>query len=393
MSKLPKGIKGRILVIFGLVAGLALFSGLIKSSSAVTSVRARPAQAALTLTNAALVYLLADSGMIVQEPISDVVGLEALTVSTVGDSDVATLSVPRGCEISGLHASPLGLWVAAQVNCEGGGSVFLVDIITGQVFIPPGLPETDSLFLNWTPSGEVVVRTGIVTNPEVYRVNLALGQATLLPVPWATYDLAFSPDGTHMIYSLTYGLGFGSETWIADADGQNATPVLVDPTGIIAFARWSPLGDQVAYLRMEDTNIPFSVGEVWVMDGAGQNPVSLSNQADVGHGYELIWSPDGQQLAFVGRENGDDIAADQVADFLVSNIYVTRPSDGTVTNVTQFSGALTENPAWSPDGAYLAFNTNAGDAMDVWVADMTVSQLQQVTTGLNARYPTWLLAP
>ncbi len=382
MTKLPNRIAGWVFTLFMFVAGWALFSGLIKST-----------RVASTFVEDSLVYFVPDSGAIVQEPISDVVGLQAVIVDREADSDVATISIPEGCEVSGLHASPQGQWIAVQVNCESSASVLMVDSTTGQILSLVGLPEEDSLFLNWTPGGEAVVRTGIVTNPEVYRVNLSTSQAVLLPVPWTTYDLALSPDGTRMIYSLTLGLGYGSETWIADVDGQNATQMLVDSTGIIAFARWSPAGDKIAYLRMEDTNIPFSVGEAWVRDGAGQNPVLLSSLADVGHGYELVWSPDSQQIAFVARENPDNVLADQWADFLASNIYVANASDGAVTNLTQFSGALTENPAWSPDGTFLAFNTNVGGAMDVWVVNMVEGQLQQVTTGLNARYPTWLPGP
>jgi len=57
---------------------------------------------------------------------------------------------------------------------------------------------------------------------------------------------------------------------------------------------------------MPDSNIPFTVGELWVTNGDGNNPVLLG-EADAGHGYEPAWSPDGAQIAFLGRENKSDI--------------------------------------------------------------------------------------
>lgn len=202
-----------------------------------------------------------------------------------------------------------------------------------------------------------------------------------------------------MIYSLTQGLGYGSETWIADVDGQNAQRVLLEPRHIIAFARWSPSGEAIAYIRMLDSNIPFTVGELWVMGGDGQNPILLGN-ADAGHGYRPAWSPDGQQIAFVVRElvsDSTDIeseVASYVAGQLVSNIYLANLNNKSIISATKFNDALTETPVWSQEGDYLAFGSTAGGSgMDVWVLDTRNSQLYQVTHGMKARYPAWLSNP
>jgi TolB protein len=235
----------------------------------------------------------------------------------------------------------------------------------------------------------MILLTDVIGNPRVYLVDVANDTSQLLPVPGTTYNIVIAPEGRRMMYSLTRGLGYGSETWIADLDGQNARRVLIDPTHITAFARWSPSGDKIAYIRMPDSNIPFTVGELWVMDGEGNNPVWLG-EADAGHGYPPAWSLDGSQIAFVGRENKDDILADQQADKLVSNIYIADVNSGQIENVTGFSEALTENPVWSPDGDLVAFNTNAGGGMEVWVFDVRGGTLKQVSNGANARYPAWL---
>ena len=131
------------------------------------------------------------------------------------------------------------------------------------------------------------------------------------------------------------------------------------------------------------------MGELWVMDGEGNDPILLG-EADAGHGYAPAWSPDGEQIACVARENKHDRAADQQAARLVSNIYVADVGQRTVSNVTRFEGALTESPVWSPNGEFLAFGSTAEGGMDVWAYEARGKRLHRVTRGANARHPTWL---
>jgi dipeptidyl aminopeptidase/acylaminoacyl peptidase len=135
------------------------------------------------------------------------------------------------------------------------------------------------------------------------------------------------------------------------------------------------------------------------MGADGEDPVLLG-EADAGHGYRPDWSLDGQQIAYVVRERGNeeadatDHAADYVAGRLVSNIYLADLRERKISPVTHFRGALTETPVWSPDGEYLAFSTTAGGSgMDVWVYETRSQTLKQVTHGAKARYPSWLSNP
>jgi dipeptidyl aminopeptidase/acylaminoacyl peptidase len=372
--------------------GVILLAVVLASSSISAAGSARKEPTATPVSgDGSLVYLEADSygrpRAIVKKPRDD---LDALPSRKDTSSVLAATDVPGRCEISGLHAAPKGQWVAVQVNCEDGGFVQVVHALSGQVRSLDADLNRDSIFLGWAPTGnEMIVKVDVVSNPRIYLVNVASGKAEQLPVPWSTYNVALSHNGKRMICSLTRGLGYGSETWIADVDGRNAKRVLSDPAHIIAFAHWSPSGDRIAYIRMPDSNIPFTVGELWVMDGEGNNP-ALLGEADAGHGYEPAWSPDGEQIAFVVRENEHDRAADQQAARLVSNVYVVNMNDREVSAVTQFESALTETPVWSPDGEFLAFSATAGDGADVWAFEMKGKKLHRVTHGANAQCPTWL---
>jgi Tol biopolymer transport system component len=309
---------------------------------------------------------------------------------SVEATEALTNNLPNGCVIGELHAAPQGQWMAVQVNCTDKGFVQVMHAASGQIRSIGANLGQDSFFLDWMPSGnEVILKVDTVGTPRIYRVNLANDKAESLPVPATTYDVAISPNGKRMIYSLTRGLGYGGETWIAGTNGQNAKRVLVDPTHITAFARWSPSGNQIAYIVMPDSNIPFTVGDLWIMDAVGNNSVLLG-EVDTGHGYPPVWSPDGSQIAFVGRENRNDKKADHLADRLISNIYTVNVKDRTVSAVTQFTDALTESPVWSPDGELLAFSTNAGGSAGVWVFGAEDKTLRRMTFGISALHPAWL---
>jgi Tol biopolymer transport system component len=295
------------------------------------------------------------------------------------------------CGIAGLYASPNGRWIAVEVGCEAGVHTLVMTAATGK--IRPVWPEPweSSFFLNWAPDGDsLLVRVGHLGESAVFLVDVQNMRAEQVDTPPFTYDVAFSPDGKRLLYATTRGLGFGSEVWLMDRNGRNKEQIINDPAHIIAYPRWSPSGEAIAYIRMEDSNIPFTVGELVLADGNGRSERVIA-PVDAGHGYPPVWSPDGQRVAFVIRENEEDRRADVEASALESNIYVADTTSGNVRAMTQFEGARTEAPAWSPDGAWLALSTNAGGVADVWLVEVASGEVQQVTRNAHARCPIWVV--
>jgi Tol biopolymer transport system component len=302
------------------------------------------------------------------------------------------------CEISDLHGSPDGRWIAVDVNCEAGSHTLLLEAATGQVRPAEPSPWRESFFLNWSPDGGAfLLRVDPIGNDFILLVDTESGRFEQVDVPPFTYDVAFSPDGARILCAFSRGLGFGSEVWMMDRDGQNRERIVYAPAHIVAYPRWSPTGDRIAYVRMPDSNVPFTVGELVLADGDGRNARVVA-QADAGHGYPPVWSPDGEHVAFVVRENPESGAADVAAPYLESNIYLGDAASGRVRAVTRFEGALTDGPTWSSDGRWLAFSTTpsassgqvAGGVADVWLAEVGSGELYQATRNADARCPVWL---
>jgi Tol biopolymer transport system component len=265
------------------------------------------------------------------------------------------------------RAAPRGPRLALELACINGPLVQIVDTNNGKTQTP--FTDVDSHFLAWDFNGNLYLRVDAIGNTRLVRVTPD-GNAQPFDLPAQTYDLDFAPDGQILTYSFTRGLGLGSELWAADSAGGRARQLHADADSILTFARWSPDGKQIVFVKMPDSATPFPLGELWVMDADGSRARPLA-PTDAGHGYAAAWSPDSTRIAFVGRDNPDDPAADQSAGALVSNIYLVETETGQTSRVTRFEGMLVESPVWSADGHFIAFSVvTLNDTINVWFADL-----------------------
>jgi Tol biopolymer transport system component len=301
-----------------------------------------------------------------------------------------TLSLTqKGCQVSRLHDSPDGRWIVIDTDCDLQTHTQVLDVTTGEMLKSDAGFWQDSIFLNWAPdSNAVLLRTDPIGENKIVLANLADNSATVLDTPPYTYDAALAPDNQRILYAVNRGLGWGGELWSMNRDGTDKRLILKESKHIIVYASWSPDGSAIAYIRMLDTNIPFTVGELWLANGAG-NSRRMIAPADAGHGYRPMWSPDGRRVAFVGRENQQDSRANLDAEALESNIYVVTVDTGMVQAATNFQGSLTDMPVWSPDGKYLAFSKKEGDESSIWLVEIGTGTVQQVTRDERARWPVW----
>ncbi|MFM8536310.1 MAG: TolB family protein [Acidimicrobiia bacterium] len=166
-----------------------------------------------------------------------------------------------------------------------------------------------------------------------------------------TRSVDWSPDGQHLVYDTPSGL------FVCTSLGDSATQVLA---GSAYFPSWSPSGDRIAF---DD------VTNVWTIPAVGGTPLCVTTA--LGGGRDPSWSSDGTALAILAGlpgGTGGEVAIVTEAGTLL----------GRVTNDANEDRA----PAWSPNGARIAWNrwVKGSDGRVVpqfWIAD---------TSGANARF-------
>lgn len=164
------------------------------------------------------------------------------------------------------------------------------------------------------------------------------------------YDIAvMGPNGRHVDYLAS------------------STDNEYDPT-------WSPDGTEVLYVRWS-----FGAPEIWLMDADGSNQRRISFVAE-----DPSWAPDGDR--FVARALGPKALAiyrlnearDDYSDFDFFDIE----SDNQA------------NPAWSPDGRYIAYvaggaSNQSWSGGSLYVYDVAADRSTKIVSGSPGRYMSW----
>lgn len=308
--------------------------------------------------------------------------------------DEIPFSIPPNCGLFDVFPAPVGGYLLIELSCPNGQTVLFLDTSSspgngpeaGTVTQP--ITDSDSHFLAWTSDGKsAYLKVDSLGNTRIVRVYTDGKRQDTDIIGWA-YDLSSKPGSDDFVFTFSRGLGSGSELTSVQQAGRDLQQLYVDRHHYISFARYSPDGTQIAFIKIPDTQTPFTVGELWVINADGSNPRKLAD-ADAGHGYAANWSPDGTRIAFVKRENPEDESANQSSDSLISNIYYVNVAGGELTQVTSLMEGYVETPHWSPEGNTLAFTVVLNGRMKVQIAEIDSGQIRSLITESTC-CPAWM---
>lgn len=190
-------------------------------------------------------------------------------------------------------------------------------------------------------------------------------------------DPFWSPQGDHLGLWVRAGLQTG-QLLLLDLHGGSLRRFFADEALNTRYqVSVSPRWDCVAFLSGEGAKP--GTNALFVCDVDGTNPRLLldavvDNRASAY--YEpsyLVWSPDGQQIAFVSNRDGNQ------------EIYVIQRDGSGLTRLTHNDGHDTVS-AWSPDGQWLAYNTNREYRWEVFVVDRLGESTYNLTNSFADDY-------
>jgi Tol biopolymer transport system component len=187
---------------------------------------------------------------------------------------------------------------------------------------------------------------------------------------------AWSPDGRRLC--LVAKAGKSDAIQIIDAEtGELLTSIRFPLDGMFT-PTWSPSGDRVAFVGTRR-----GASNLYVTDTEGKDLIQLTD--DFCDERDPEWSPDGTRIAFASdRGSPADPGLPRNYD-----LYSIDPTTREVTLLVATPGQEAE-PTWSPDGSYLAFESDRDGSPDLFVADLAESLCARMTDLIGgARGPSW----
>ena len=253
----------------------------------------------------------------------------------------------------------------------------------------PGVTVLEQVTSNDGPLSAQVSVSGVGSMLYVPGGNLGGGQMfwvdregrmTLVGPPTGRFqDVRISPDGTRIVLSASAVPNGPTNLWVYDTSRQSMNQLTFsaasdqDPI-------WSPDGQWVAFASAA---VPGAVPNVHVRraDGTGETiHLIRSRTAQLAHS----WHPSGRFLAISEvTEKGSDI--------LVAELDITSTSIRASTPTPLVDSAFTETePAFSPDGRWLAYQSNAtGQSYEIYVRPFPGAGGPWRISTAGGSFPTW----
>lgn len=205
------------------------------------------------------------------------------------------------------------------------------------------------------------------------RIKLFTGSQTIDLAEGSLPSL--SPDRQRILFHR-YVSDFEADLYVVNVDGTGLRQLTHGGAWNEAGPQaWSPDGSKIVFSRSHfPADDAGEIGDIYVMNADGSQLLRLTHDDDA-FDYIPAWSPNGALIAFSRYLTEED----------VTHIYRMDATDGSGVAELIHEGY---GPAWSPDGSRIAY-ISGGSAVAVVGSDGSGLALLHLGGGTVARSPSW----
>jgi tricorn protease len=333
--------------------------------------------------------------------------------------------------------SPDGKWIAFSSNRRGNYDVYVISA-TGGAPTQLTFHSASDIVVGWTPDSKSVIfqsSRGLMYPgiPNLYTVAIVGGLEEAMPTDWG-YSGSFSPDGKRFAFNRHpmvwwrqhYRGSYAADLWVLDTVSKKYTHISDDEyKGNYFWPMIAGNGDVYFVsdrlpsergIKPGSKDVLASRNNIWKLSAGSTKPVQVTHHSD-GRVFFPTISSDGKTIVYENNfgiwkldtatgktsEIKIDIVSDEKTnDFEVITIrneadsYDLSPSSrraaisahgeiftvatdrGDVQRVTA-SYSRESQPAWSPDGKWIAFISDKTGQDEVWIARENGSGLKKIS--------------
>ncbi len=334
--------------------------------------------------------------------------------------------------------SPDGRTIAFMGNYDGDMDLYTIPVAGGVPFRVTHHPA-DEVLCDWTPEGRLLFwARGVVEYPrasELFTVASMGGLPEKLPVPYGA-NASVSADGQWLAYTphshdhrtwKRYRGGMATDIWLFDLKNHTSKKI-TDWEGTDSQPMWH--GDKVYYMSDEGRSHRLNI---WVYDTQTEKKHQVTKYDD----YDIKWpsiGPNSNGQGEIVFQHGADVCLLDLATEKAKPVSITIPGDrpkirpqtvatsemiaernisatgkravveargdiwtlpakkGSSLNLTRTDGAAERSPAWSPDGKWIAYFSDATSEYELCVVQSDGRGDARKLTSLKAGYlyqPVW----
>jgi TolB protein len=265
----------------------------------------------------------------------------------------------------------------AFISARGGNKELWVMDYDGSNQHPLTSLKSISLTPRWSPDASRIAFTCFapangVTSAQICMYSFDTGrQVAFARYKGTNSSPTWSPDGSELMFSSSM-LG-NPELYVSDPSGNRPRRLTFSNRNVANTSpAWNPkTGQSVAFVS-DRTGVP----QLFMMNPDGTNSQKL-DLPDMGYVIDPAWSPNGALLAFSWRRPSGNY-----------DIYVMDVASRRILELTRDMGR-NERPSWAPDGRHIVFESTRAGSRQIWTMLADGSQPHQLTTNGHNESPNW----